>query len=199
MADLPTGTVTFLFTDIEGSTRLLQRLGDRYPGVLRDHNDLLRTAIESAGGREVSTEGDSFFVAFPSAPQAVAAALEVQRRIAAHPWPDEESVRVRMGVHTGRGIVEGDTYVGLDVHRAARIAAAAHGGQMVISAATKELVEQALPHGARLRDLGKHRLKDLLHAEHLFQLTIEELPSDFPPIRSLEARPNNLPLQPTAS
>ena len=198
MPDLPTGTVTFLFTDIEASTRLLQRLGDRYPRALKEHHELLRSAIQNEGGREVSTEGDSFFVVFPTAPRAASAAVAIQRAIAEHRWPENSSVRVRMGMHTGEGVVEGGTYVGLDVHRAARISATAHGGQIVLSGATRELVERELPSSVGLRDLGPHRLKDLLHPEHLFQLTIEGLPSTFPPIRSLEGRPNNLPVQPTS-
>jgi predicted ATPase/class 3 adenylate cyclase len=198
LPDLPTGTVTFLFTDIEGSTTLLQHLGDAYPAVLRDHHELLRSVIQKSGGREVSTEGDAFFVVFPTAPQAVQAAADMQRGIAGHAWPRDASVRVRMGLHTGEGVVEGGTYVGLDVHRAARIASSGHGGQVVISAATRGLVEPTLPPGVGLRDLGSHRLKDLLAPEHLSQLTIEGLPSDFPSIRSLDARPNNLPTQPTS-
>jgi predicted ATPase/class 3 adenylate cyclase len=197
LSELPTGTVTFLFTDIEGSTRLLQRLGEQYPAVLADHHRVLRTAIEGAGGREVSTEGDSFFVVFPTAPQAVTAAVAMQRKIAEHPWPGDGTVRVRMGLHSGEAVVEGGTYVGLDVHRAARIAAAAHGDQVVLSSAAKGLIEHALPEGVRLRDLGEHRLKDLSHPEHVFQLVIEGLASDFPPLRSLDARPNNLPVQAT--
>jgi predicted ATPase/class 3 adenylate cyclase len=195
--DLPSGTVTFLFTDIEGSTRLLQRLGDRFPAVLKEHHELLRAEIDVEGGREVSTEGDSFFVVFRTAPEAVAAAVAMQRGLSEHPWPEDGGLRVRMGLHTGEGMLEGGTYVGLDVHRAARIAAAGHGGQIVLSSASRGLVEHALPHGVALKDLGEHRLKDLSHAEHLFQVVIEGLPSDFPALRSLDARPNNLPVQAT--
>ncbi|HET6770221.1 MAG TPA: tetratricopeptide repeat protein [Actinomycetota bacterium] len=190
--------MTFMFTDIEGSTYLLQRLGEAYPRVLSAHNDIVRSAIEAQGGREVSTEGDSFFVVFPTAPQATAAAVAMQRALADHPWPDDAPVAVRMGLHTGQAVIEGQTYVGLDVNRAARIAAAGHGGQIVISSSTRGLVEHALPDGTELRDLGEHRLKDLAHPEHLFQLVIEELASEFPPLRSLDARPNNLPVQPTS-
>jgi predicted ATPase/class 3 adenylate cyclase len=198
LPNLPIGTVTFLFTDIEGSTRLLQRLGAGYPTVLRDHHELLRSVIQHTGGNEVSTEGDAFFVVFPTAPLAVEAAAEMQRRIAGHAWPPDSNVRVRMGLHTGEGVVEGGTYVGLDVHRAARIASTGHGGQIIISSATRGLVEQALPPGVGLRDLGSHRLKDLRDPEHLYQLTIEGLSWEFPAIRSLDARPNNLPTQPTS-
>jgi predicted ATPase/class 3 adenylate cyclase len=197
LPDLPTGTVTFMFTDIEGSTQLLQRLGERFPGVLGAHNEIMRSAIEAGGGREVSTEGDSFFVVFPTAPQATAAAVSMQRALTEHEWPEDGGVRVRMGLHTGQGVVEGRTYVGLDVNRAARIAASGHGGQIVISVSTHGLVEHGLPDGASIRDLGVHRLKDLAHPEHLFQVNVEGLPGEFPPLRSLDARPNNLPVQPT--
>ena len=191
--DLPSGTVTFLFTDIEGSTRLLQRLGDRFPLVLEDHRRILRQAFEAEGGLEISTEGDSFFVVFPSAPRAVTAAVSAQRAIAAQRWPDDANVKVRMGLHTGEGKATGGNYVGIDVHRAARIAAAGHGGQVLLSDTTRALVEHALPNGVRLHDLGRHRLKDIAHSEHLHQLVIEGLPSSFPALRSLDARPNNLP------
>lgn len=198
MADLPIGTVTFLFTDIEGSTRLLQELGDRYTGVLDDHFRLVRRAIAEGGGVEVGTEGDSVFVAFPTPAGAVLAAVGAQRALAAHAWPDGGTVRVRMGLHTGQGVLAADGYVGIDVNRAARIAAAAHGGQVLVSDATRGLVEHTLPEGASLRDLGRHRLKDIAHPEHLSELAIEGLPSDFPPPRTLDARPNNLPLQLTS-
>jgi class 3 adenylate cyclase len=158
MAALPTGTVAFLFTDIEGSTRLVQELGDRYPAVRDEHAAIVRQAVEDGGGVEVSTEGDSFFVAFPSPVGAVRAAVAAQRGLAAHGWPAGFPVRVRMGLHTGEGVLGGDNYVGLDVHRAARIAAAGHGGQVLVSEATRGLVRNALPQEASLRDLGRHRL-----------------------------------------
>src|SRR5918996_1104254 len=173
MAELPTGTVTFLFTDIEGSTRLVADLGDAWPPVLEQHNRILREAIRGAGGIDLRTEGDSFFAVFRSAPAAVAAADAAQRALAAHPWPPEASVRVRMGMHTGEGTVGGDGYVGLDVHRAARIAAAGHGGQVLLSSATAELVRAGLPDRLGLRDLGEHRLKDLARPERVFQLTVD--------------------------
>jgi len=128
----PTGTVTLLFTDIEGSTRLLQRLGDRFPDVLATHQQLVRTAIQAWDGYEVNTEGDSFFVAFRRAGDAVAAAVAAQQALAAHPWPKDAVVRLRMGIHTGEPACIGNDYVGLDVHRAARLAAACHGGQVVL-------------------------------------------------------------------
>jgi predicted ATPase/class 3 adenylate cyclase len=196
--DLPTGTVTFLFTDIEGSTRLLQRLGDGYRGVQDRHTEILRRAIATGGGHEVRTEGDAVFAAFDSAAGSVRAAVAAQRELDGHPWPDGVELRVRAGLHTGEGVLGGDDYLGLDVNRAARIAAAAHGGQVLLSGSTHALVEHDLPAGVRLRDVGEHRLKDLAHPEHLYEIVIEGRASDFPPPRSLEARPHNLPIQLTS-
>ncbi|HEX2030166.1 MAG TPA: adenylate/guanylate cyclase domain-containing protein [Actinomycetota bacterium] len=190
--------MTFLFTDIEGSTKLLNQLGDGYPVILEQHQRLLREAFASGDGVEISTEGDSFFVVFPRAPQAVAAAVAGQRALAEHLWPDGTSVKVRMGLHTGEGRLAADDYVGLDVHRAARIGAAGHGGQILLSGATRALVEQALPEGVSLRDLGEHRLKDLVHPERLYQVVAEGLESDFRPPKTLDARPTNLPQQLTS-
>src|SRR5437667_4574978 len=198
MAELRTGTVTFLFTDIEGSTQLLRDLGEDYASVWKQHQLIIREALAAAGGAEVGTEGDSLFAAFSSAPGAVRAAVAAQRGLAAHAWPPGGSVRVRMGLHTGDGVLSGSDYVGMDVHRAARIANAAHGGQLIVSEATRVLIEDSLPAGAHLRDLGKHRLKDILQPEHLYDLVIDGLPAEFPPPRTLEARPNNLPLQLTS-
>jgi len=195
---LPTGTVTFLFTDIEGSTRLLQELGDRYAAVRDAHAEVLRHAIAEGGGVEVGTEGDSFFAAFPSPVAAVRAAVAAQRGLAAHDWPAGFPLRVRMGLHTGEGVLGGDDYVGMDVNRAARIAAAGHGGQVIVSDATRVLVEHAVPDGTSLRDLGVHRLKDLNLPMHLHDLVIAGLPADFPPPRTLDARPGNLPEQLTS-
>jgi predicted ATPase/class 3 adenylate cyclase len=192
--DLPTGTVTFFFSDMEGSTRLVQELGDLWPGLLDDHDRLIRTAVSSNGGVEVRTEGDAFFAAFASAADAVAAAGDVQRAVASHEWPEDREVRVRIGLHTGAGMLGGADYVGVDVHRAARIAAAAHGGQVVLSETTAVLAERVLPEGTDLRDLGKHRLKDLLERESLFQLVIPGVSDEFPALRTLDAVPNNLPL-----
>src|SRR5918999_2524805 len=198
-AELPSGTLTFLLTDIEGSTRLVQSLGrEGWLTVLELHNRLLREAIHLAGGVEVGTEGDAFFAVFPVASSAVTAAVDAQRALATASWPHGNPVRVRMGMHTGEGVVGGDDYVGVDVHRAARIAAAGHGGQVLLSGATSELVRaDGLPDGASLRDLGEHRLKDLTHTERIFQLTIEGLTAEFPPIRTLET-PTNLPIQRTS-
>ncbi len=193
---LPTGTVTFLFTDIEGSTRLLQRLGPDYARALGEHQALLRAAFAAYGGAEVDTQGDAFFVAFASAPAAVAAAADATRALAAHEWPAETTLRVRMGLHTGTPQLVGDHYVGLDVHRAARIASAGHGGQILLSETTRALTEQDLPAGVSLRDLGSHRLKDLQRAEHITQLVLESLPDTFPPLKTLDRRQHNLPLQP---
>jgi predicted ATPase/class 3 adenylate cyclase len=199
---LPSGTVTFLFTDIESSTRLLQELGAaRYAQVRAQHERLLRAAVAAHGGREVDSQGESFFVAFSTAPDALAAAAEAQRALATHAWPAGAMVRVRMGLHTGTAQVAGARYIGLDVHRAARIAVAGHGGQVLLSQTTRDLVEDALPDGASLRELGAHRLKDLQRPEHLHQLVLGSLPglpADFPPLATLDAHPNNLPIQLTS-
>jgi predicted ATPase/class 3 adenylate cyclase len=198
MPNLPTGTVTFLFTDIEGSTRLLETLGDGYTPVLERHHELLREAIAAGEGTEVSTEGDAFFAVFPSAPRAVAAATAAQRALAVEPWPGNMAVRVRMGLHSGEGALGGDSYIGLDVHRAARVAAAGHGGQVLLSGATQALAGDSLSPGVSLIDLGQHRLKDLSRPEHLWQLAIDGLAADFPALKTLDATPNNLPLQLTS-
>jgi predicted ATPase/class 3 adenylate cyclase len=197
MAELPTGTVTFLFTDMEGSTRLLQLLGERYPAVLSQHHLLLRSAFQQAGGHEIGAPGDGFFVAFAGAMQAVSAAAAAQRALYAHLWPEGAPVRVRMGMHTGEPALTAGGYVGLDVHRAQRIAASGHGGQVLLSQTTRDLVERELFEGLSLRDLGEHRLKDLARPERIYQLLHDELDADFPPLKTLDARPNNLPAQAT--
>jgi len=194
----PAGTVTLMFTDIEGSTRLLQQVGSAYSEVLAEHHRLIRDAVGIAAGVEVKTEGDAFFVVFRAAIDGVMAAIAVQRELAAHAWPGGISVRVRMGLHTGDVGLSGDEYVGLDVHRAARIAAAAHGGQVLISATTRDLVMGALPDGVSLADKGEHRLKDLDQPEHLYQLVIAGLATEFPPVRSVSARFEILPAQLTS-
>lgn len=199
MSDLPGGTVTFVFTDIEGSTALLQHLGDvRFSEVLTEHGRLIRSAFQKGGGQELDTQGDSFLVAFPRARDALAASVEVQRGINTSPWPGGVSLRVRMGLHTGEPLHVADRYVGLDVHRAARICSAAHGGQVLLSQTARDLVEHDLPPGVSLRDLGEHRLKDLQRPERIFQLLHAELPVDFPPLRSLDVLPNNLPIHLTS-
>jgi predicted ATPase/class 3 adenylate cyclase len=195
---LPTGTVTFLFTDIEGSTRLAETLASEWPMVLERHRRIVRAALAANDGLEVQTEGDGFFAVFQSALAGASATAAAQRALAAEPWRPDAPVRVRMGLHTGEGHLDQDgNYVGHDVHRAARVAGAGHGGQVLLSETAAALVGAALPGGLSLRDLGRHRLKDL-RPESLSQLVIEGLASDFPPIRSLEARPNNLPLQLTS-
>jgi len=179
--ELPTGTVTFVFTDIEGSTRLLQQLGaDAYADALAEHRRALREAFVRHDGVEVDTQGDSFFIAFSTAPAALAAATEAQQVLADGP------IRVRMGIHTGTPRVGEEGYVGPDVHRAARIAAAGHGGQILVSSSTAPLVDSD-----SLRDLGEHRLKDLAAQERIYQLGGEA----FPPLRSLQQ--TNLPIPAT--
>jgi predicted ATPase/class 3 adenylate cyclase len=193
MPALPTGIVTFLFTDIEGSTELVRALGERYPAVLARHTELLRGAVDGQGGAEFGTEGDALFAVFVSPAAAVRAAADAQRALGSERWPDDHPVRVRIGIHTGEGRLGGHDYVGIDVHRAARVASAGHGGQILISDATRALVEQALPDGVRLQDLGTYRLKGLAGPERIHQVTVEGLPASFPPLHSLELRPNNLP------
>ena len=193
MPELPTGTVTFLFSDIEGSTRLATEHVAAWPGILERHREIMRAAFEPAGGVEAGTEGDSFFVVFPGAPDAVTAAVDAQRALAAEPWGPGTEVRVRMGMHTGEAGFSASTYAGLNVHRASRIAGVAHGGQVLLSDATRALVADALPEGSSLVDLGTHRLKDLDRPERIWQLVIPGLPSVFPPIASPGVTPNNLP------
>jgi predicted ATPase/class 3 adenylate cyclase len=194
----PSGTVTFLFTDIEGSTLLLERLGPAWGATLDAHDNLLRAAIEGAGGQQVNTSGDAVFAVFARPPDAVAAAVAAQRALASADWAEGARLRVRMGLHTGEAERAGRDYAGIDVHRAARISAAASGGQVLLSSATRLLAERALPEGVRLRDLGEHRLKDLSLPEHLHQLCIEGLPAEFPPPRTLDAWRDALPAQPTS-
>jgi predicted ATPase/class 3 adenylate cyclase len=198
MRELPTGTITLLFTDIEGSTLLLQQVGHRYVGILTECRQILRAAFHRWNGYEVDTQGDAFFVAFASAIDAVSAAVEMQRALAAHSWPDGATVHVRMGLHTGEPQRSAEGYVGLDLHRAARIMSAGHGGQVLLSKTTCDLVEHDLPDGVSLRDLGAHRLKDLPHPSHLFELVIPGLPANFPPLKTLDTHRTNLPLQPTS-
>jgi class 3 adenylate cyclase len=169
MAELPTGTVTFLFTDIEGSTKLLHELGDGYADVLVEHRHILRDAFVAHDGVEVDTQGDAFFVAFARATDAAAAAADAQRGLA------EGRVRVRMGIHEPIRTDEG--YAGMDVHRAARIAAVGHGGQVLVSQTSRDLLDDHVD----LRDLGAHRLKDLTQAQRIYQLG----DGDFPPLKSL--------------
>ncbi|HEV3235214.1 MAG TPA: adenylate/guanylate cyclase domain-containing protein [Candidatus Dormibacteraeota bacterium] len=198
-AALPEGTATFLFTDIQGSTVLVQQLGiERWKEILDTHYRVLREQFDAFGGAEVNTEGDAFFIAFSQASQAVAACAAGQRALYAYDWPEDAVIRVRMGLHTGEAALIGNDYVGLEIHRAARIASSAHGGQVVLSDATRSLVEGALPDGVSLVDLGEHRLKDLSRPEHIWQLRIDGLPGEFPALKSLDKTPNNLPTQLTS-
>jgi class 3 adenylate cyclase len=196
---VPVETLTFLFTDIEGSTALLRRLGEGvYAQVLADHHSLIRSRLAAHEGEEVDTQGDAFFAVFSSPKACVAAVVvEIQQTLEAHGWPAGEHVRVRMGVHTGEASKTATGLVGLDVHRAARVAAIAHGGQVLLSETAATLVRDALSPGAALRDLGVHRLKDLGRPEQIFQLAAAGLQAGFPPLRSLAnpALANNLPAQ----
>ena len=191
--ELPGGTVTLLFTDIEGSTRLLQELGrEAYVRALTDHRRLLREAFAARGGVEVEMQGDSFHFAFPVARDAVEAAAATQRALAEHSW-ESEPIRVRIGLHTGEPMQAEGLYAGIDVHRAARVMSAAHGGQVLLSQRTAELVADELDDTIGLRDLGEHRLKDLSAPQRLFQALVGGLPAEFPPLRTLHV--TNLPVQ----
>jgi class 3 adenylate cyclase len=182
MAVLPGGTVTFLFTDIEGSTRLLQELGDAYGDVVRDHRLLLRESLGDKGGTEVDTQGDAFFYSFPRARDAVAGAVAAQRALSTHEWPEGREVRVRMGLHTGEPSVGDEGYLGLDVVRAARICSAGHGGQILLSETTRALLGNELPEGVAIVDLGQQHLKDVQH-ERIYQLAVDGDES-FPPLKT---------------
>ena len=211
----PTGTVTFLFTDIEGSTRLLQQLGRRYGELQAAHQAAIRAACRAWGGYEVDTQGDSFLWAFQSAADAVQAAIAAQKKMDDLSLMTDDSasnhqssiishqssvinLRVRMSLHTGEPTLVHGRYIGMDVNRGARICAAAHGGQVLLSPTTRDLVDGNLPDGVTLRDLGEHRLKDLRRARRLYQLVIPGRPNDFPPLRTLTAHRNNLPIQATS-
>lgn len=183
MTELPTGTLTLLFSDIEGSTVLLHRLGPRWGEALSAQRAILRAAFAQHGGTEMGTEGDSFFVVFRSAHDAVSAALDGQRGLQEHTWPDGADLRVRMGIHTGEPQRHEDGYIGEDVHRAARIGSTANGGQIVLSGATRRLVHDLAD--AEVRELGRHRLKDLGDDEQLFDVVVSGLIAEFPPLRSL--------------
>ena len=180
---LRAGTVTFVFTDVEGSTELLKRLGDRYAEALAEHRRVIRDEFRARGGEELDTQGDAFFFCFASARDAVAAAVAAQRELANHVWPEGTALRVRMSLHTGEPVVGEEGYVGIDVHRAARICSAGHGGQVLLSETTAALVSGSLPDGVSKRELGQVRLKDIDEPEHVSQLVIPGLPDDFPPLR----------------
>lgn len=182
MREFPTGLVTLLFTDIEGSTRLLQQLGDRYADVLKECRRLLRMAFQQEHGYEVDTQGDAFFVVFERATEAISSAITAQRALFTTHWPDSASVRVRVGIHTGEPKPVEEGYIGLDVHHAARIMSAAYGGQTLLSQVTRDLVADEIADGVTLRDLGEYRLKDIAGLSHLFQLVVPDLPAEFPPL-----------------
>lgn len=194
----PSGTVHLLFSDIGGSTQLTQRLGEKYIHVLEQHQRILRDTFLKWNGHEVSTHGDSFFAVFSRATDAISAAIEAQHALAQETWTDNVRLQVHMGIHTGEPMLVNRDYVGVDVHRAARICAAAYPGQVLLSNQTRVMVERQLSPEVVLRELGKYRLKDLNEPEHLYQLVIPGLPSDFPPLKSLEVMPNNLPIQLTS-
>lgn len=192
---LPIGMVTFLFTDIEGSTRLLQQLGERYTEILEAHQRLLRGAIRERDGCEFDTKGDALFAAFSRAEDALAAAVAAQRALHNHAWPDDGPVRVRMGLHTGHASVVGTGYIGLPLHVTARIIEAGHGGQILMSHVTRDLVANDLPPEVTVRSLGVHQLKDLSDPQHIFQVVVSDLPGDFPPLELRGTVFNNLPIQ----
>ncbi|HZB10424.1 MAG TPA: adenylate/guanylate cyclase domain-containing protein [Rubrobacter sp.] len=198
MASPPTGTVTFLFTDIEGSTKLWEDNAPAMQAALAHHDELLRWVVEERGGYVFKTVGDAFCCAFPTAPDALEAALEVQRKLFSSEWEQIGTLRVRMALHVGAAQERGGDYFGSPVNRVARLMSAAHGGQVLLSLSTEELVGDQLPAGTSLRDLGEHRLKDLFRPERVFQLSTPGLPSEFPPLRTLDVYRNNLPPQPTS-
>jgi class 3 adenylate cyclase len=178
-----------LFTDIESSTKLLRQLGDRYGNLLRDHRDLLRSVAASHGGRVVDTQGDAFFFAFPTSKAALLAGVEAQRQLAAHAWPDDVRVRVRMGMHTGEPALSSDGYLGIDVVNTARICSAAHGGQLIVSESTRALARSDPPAEIRFRDLGEFTLAGLDERQRLYQVESEGLVDSFPPLRTNEPEP----------
>jgi predicted ATPase/class 3 adenylate cyclase/Tfp pilus assembly protein PilF len=197
MASPPTGTVTFLFTDIEGSTKLWEDNAPAMQAALARHDELLRLAIEKHSGYVFKTVGDAFCCAFPTAPDGLEAALEIQGRLLSSEWEESGTLLVRMALHTGAAEERDGDYFGPPVNRVARLISAAHGGQVLLSLPAQELVRDQLPVGTTLRDLGEHRLKDLFRPERVYQLLAPELPSEFPPLRTLDTYRNNLPLQPT--
>ena len=199
MGDVPAdATLTYLFSDVEGSTRLWERHPEAMQGALARHDAILRAAVEGCGGTVVKTTGDGLMAVFGSAPDAITASLAAQEGLRDEPWGETGPLRVRMGTHVGEAQTRGGDYYGTAVNRAARVMAAAHGGQVLLSAPIAELVAGSLPDDVRLRDLGTHRLKDLAGPEHLFQLVRPGLPDTFPPLATLDVRPNNLPTQTSA-
>jgi class 3 adenylate cyclase len=198
MSDLPTGTVTFLFTDMEGSTRLLEARPEAYRAGLARHDAILDRAIREHGGIVFERAGDSFAAAFSSPNAAVRAALEAQLALQQESWDELGSVDVRMGLATGEIELQGGQYFGLTLHRCARLMSSANGGQIVLSAVTAGLVRESLPADASLVDLGQHRLRDLTQAEQVYQLRAPGLPDNFPSLRTFAAVANNLPRQATS-
>ena len=173
MSSLPSGTVTFVFSDVEGSTALLKQLGERYDDVISTHRRLMRELFTAHGGVEIDTQGDAFFFAFPRARDAIIAAVEAQRAHAGHDWPDGVDVRVRMGLHTGEPALGSEGYLGLDVVRAARLCTAGSGGHVLLSETTRALVGSTLPEGVSIFPLGERRLKDIDEPERVFELEID--------------------------
>ena len=196
MPELPVGTVTFLFKDIEGSTRLWERNPEEMGAALPRHDALLRAAFEQNGGAVFATGGDAFCAAFPTAAAALSAVRAAQRALAAEPWPESARIKVRMALHAGAAEVRDGDYFGQPLNHVARLLSAGHGGQILLSLATQEQARDALPAGVTLRDLGDRRLKDLIRPEHVFQLVAPDLPSDFPSLNTLDSRTHNLPIQP---
>ncbi len=188
MTALPSGTVTFVFSDVEGSTGLLKRLGERYGDVISEHRRIVRETFGAHDGVEIDTQGDSFFYAFARARDAVAAAVDAQRAHAEQAWPDGEQVRVRMGLHTGEPAVGAEGYLGVDVVRAARLAATGRGGSVLLSETTRALLGSSLPDGVSVHALGERRLKDIDEPERIFELSIEGVE---------QPEPEDLPADPT--
>jgi class 3 adenylate cyclase len=195
---LPSGTVTFVFTDIEGSTQRWERDRAAMQAAVRRHDALMRAAIAAHNGRVFKTIGDAFCAAFSRPEDAVAAMLEVQQGLASEDFSAVDGVRARAAIHTGTADERDDDYFGPAVNRVARLLAIGHGAQVLVSGATAELVRGVLPAGATLRDLGEHRLKDIAQTERVYQLLAPELPSEFPALRSVRERTNNLPRVPTS-
>ncbi|HEY3229270.1 MAG TPA: adenylate/guanylate cyclase domain-containing protein [Roseiflexaceae bacterium] len=193
MDALPTGSVTFLFTDIEGSTRLWEYYPEAMRAALARHDVLIRAAIEAHGGGVFKTVGDAFYAVFAAAASAAAAALTIQRMLQREPWSETGPLRVRVALHTGAAETRDGDYFGPALNRVARMLAAGHGGQIVLSQSTQQLVRHALPPDATLRSLGAHRLRDLIVAEPIFQLVAADLPSEFPPLKTLGALRAALP------
>jgi class 3 adenylate cyclase len=189
VSTLPTGAVTFLLTDIEASTALLRKLGDRYAGLLNDIRDVVRHAVAQAGGREVDSRADEFFAVFERAIAAIEAAVNIQLVLGERTWPGEVECRIRAGIHSGRPTLTETGYIGLSVHTAARVCSAAHGGQILVSGNTKAAMDGALPSGMRLRSLGRYLLPGLTRPETLFQVEAQGLPSGFPALRAGAASP----------